>query len=280
MRLRLSLSILVSVLLTGAGAAATPHGQAAAPMAMSVRAERPSVPAAPTVGGDGGGLVRSGACPSGATCFKDASGAQWIGKPAPDDVDGLDRTGNDHAIAAIYRLAEPAFGTVVPEVRVTKIDGKSYVLSKKVALGEARPLSDDQLKQFADGFVVDAWLASSNAGGVWQLAVDAMGRPVRIEGGGGGLFRAHGASKDAGFADKVTELETMRDPLRATSYAFRKLADRDVKDQLRRFAAWYPTHRREVDAAVDATPLRPAAATELKRKLAARAAWLIARAKR
>jgi len=286
MRLRLASSILASVLLVGTGAAATPPTAGRGPSAtgmVSVRAERPITRPAPSerlaTGGDGA-LVRSGACPSGATCFKDASGAEWVGRPTPEDDDGRDRAGNEHAIAAIYRLAEPAFGTVAPEVRVAKIDGKPFLLSKRVVLGEPRSLNDAQLKQFADGFVIDAWLASWNVGGVWQLAVDAFGRPVRIDGSGGGLFRARGASKDTAFADQVPELETMRDPLHATSYAFRKLSDRDVKDQLRRFAAWYPSHKREVDALVDATTLRPDAASELKRKLATRAAWLIAKSKR
>ena len=269
MRLRLCSSILAIVLLTGAVAAAAPstagRGPAVTQM-LAVRAESPD------------GFVRSGG--GATTSFKDAGGADWIGKPAPGDDLGRDRTGNDHAIAGIYKLAEPTFGTLAPEVRIGTIEGKAYVLSKKIALGESRPLNDDQLKQFADGFVVDAWLASSNVGGPWQLAVDGFGRPVRIEGGGGGLFRAGGASKGGAFANQVTELQTMRDPLRATSYGFRKLADRDVKEQLRRFAAWYPTHKGDVDALIDATTLRPAAASELKRKLAVRAAWLIARSKR
>jgi len=280
MRLRLATSTLATVLLTVVGAAATPPAAGHGPAAVAVRAERPAARPALIGASDGNAFVRSAVCPSGATCFKDASGAEWIGRPASDDDDGRDHAGNEHAISAIYRLAEPTFGTVAPEVRFTKVDGKPYLLSKKIVLGETRSLSDAQLKQFADGFVVDAWLASWNVGGPWQLAVDAFGRPVRIEGSGGGLFRARGAAKDAAFGEQVPELESMRDPLHPTSYAFRKLSDRDVKDQVKRFAAWYPAHKREIEALVDATSLRPEAATELKRKLAARAAWLIARSKR
>ena len=56
--------------------------------------------------------------------------------------------------------------------------------------------------------------------------------------------------------------------------------DRDVKQQLQKFAVWYPAHRAEVDATIDGTTMSPQAATALKTKLAARAQWLISQAKK
>lgn len=221
------------------------------------------------------------ACPASFTKsgsrFTDPSGAAWTGRTAKDG--DRDRLGNDAAVAAIYRLAEPAFQTSVAATCVATVDGKPYLLAKKVDGATARTLGDEQLKRFGEGFVIDAWLGSAEIGAAWQVALDAAGNPVRTDAGGGGLFRAKGDAKGSSFGNDVPELQTMRDPLRTTSFGYRMVAARDVKEQLQRFATWYPAHRAEVDAAIDAAPLGAQAASTLKAKLAARAQWLLAQKK-
>ena len=212
--------------------------------------------------------------------FKDSAGGEWLGKSGKGDAQELDRLGNEHATAAIYRIAEGAFGTMTPEVRSLRIEGKPYLLARKIPLDDARTFSDDQLQQFGRGFVIDAWLANWDVGGAWQLTADASGRPVRIVASGGGLFRPSGEPKGAAFNDRVSELGSMRDPLKPTSFGFRRLTGKDVKDQLQKFAAWYPVHHAEIDAAIDGTSLGSAAALTLKTKLAARAAWMIKQARK
>ena len=117
-------------------------------------------------------------------------------------------------------------------------------------------------------------------GGGWQLTADVAGKPVRLGTGGGGLFRASGEPKGAAFGDQVTELQSMRDPLKPTSYGFRKVTGKDVKDQVRKFASWYPAHRAEIETAIDGASMSAASAITLKTKLAARAAWLMKQAKK
>ena len=212
--------------------------------------------------------------------FKDSAGGDWRGKAGRGDAQELDRLGNEHATVAIYRLAESAFGTATPEVRAIEIDGKPFLLAKKIPLDDAATFSDEQLKQFGSGFVIDAWLANWDVGGAWQLTADVSGRPVRTVAGGGGLFRPSGEPKGAAFTDQVSELRSMRDPLKPTSFGFRKVTGKDVKEQLQKFAAWYPAHRAEIDGAIDGTSLGPAASSTLKTKLAARAEWLIKQTKK
>jgi len=210
--------------------------------------------------------------------FKDSQGADWFGKPGKGDGRDLDRIGNEHAVSRIYRVANGAFGTYAPELRYATVDGRSYLMSKRIPLSDTKTFSNEQMKKFGDGFVIDAWLANWDIGVPWQLVADSSGKVVRIDGGGGGLFRARGEPKGAALADSVGELKTMRDPSRPGSTGFRGLTDRDVNEQLVKFAQWYPTHKDEIDAAIDGTTMSPAAAKELKTKLAARAEWLIRRA--
>ena len=217
---------------------------------------------------------------NGGQWFKDNLGGDWFGKPGKGDPLDMDRMGNEHATAGIYKVAEGAFGTSAPELRVTTIEGKAFLMSKKIPLSESKQFTEEQLKKFGDGFVIDAWLANWDIGGGWQLTADASGKPVRVDGGGAGLFRARGEPKGAAFGDEVGELTTMRDPLRPISAGFRKVTDKDVKDQIQKFASWYPAHKGEVDAAIDGTSMSPVAATQLKTKLANRAQWLINQAKK
>lgn len=242
--------------------------------------------AAPVVpwGKRGGAYVRNGTRDpakdgsNGGQWFKDSAGGDWFGKPGKGDAHEIDRLGNEHAINRIYHVTADAFGTRAPEQTPAMIDGKPYLMSKKLSLANQQSFGAEQMKRFGDGFVVDAWLANWDIGGSWQLFADASGHMVRIDSGGGGLFRARGEPKGDHFGTAVTELQSMRDPAHATSHAFQKLSNDEVKSQLQKFAAWYPAHRAEVDRAIDGSGMSPPAAFTLKTKLAARAAWLIDRA--
>ena len=288
MRVYIALSMTAGAFLTCSLAAAaapgrSPRSATLATTSAHARARSVEVPASseatpqatPTT------FVRTGAkTASGPRWFKDADGGVWLGKPAKGDEHNLDRIGNEQAAFGIYRLAEGSFGTATPEVQLVKVEGKPLLLSKKVPLSEARSFSEDQLRRFGDGFVIDAWLANWDIGAAWQLAADASGKPVRTEGAGGGLFRTRGDPKGSAFTDEVLELQTMRDPLRATSFAFRKVSDRDLKEQIQRFAGWYPAHKSEIETLIDATTMSAASAVALKTKLGTRAQWIIARARK
>lgn len=271
MRVLVVASLLAGVFLTGAAGAAPARS---ASRKVAAHGSAKAVASSPSA------FVKSGPAAAGAQPFKDASGAEWLGRPGKGDEHDVDRLGNEHVVSAIYRLAESTFGTTAPEVRFAKIDGKPFLLSKKIPLSETKTFTDEQLKRFADGFVIDAWLGSSDAGGAWQISVDAAGRPLRTEGTGGGLFRARGEPKGVAFADEVAELQSMRDPLRPASFAFRKLTEQDLKDQLQKFATWYPAHKSEVEAAIDGSVMSAASSATLKAKLAARAQWLVAQSKK
>jgi hypothetical protein len=215
---------------------------------------------------------------NGGQWFKDSAGGDWFGKPGKGDAMQVDRLANEQVVTAIYRVASDTFGTLAPVVRGALVDGKPYMMSQKIALSPATSLTPDQTKRAGDGFVIDAWLANWDIGVAGQLKTDTMGRVVRVDGGGGGLFRARGELKGAAFGASVDELTTMRDPTRPSSSAFRSVTDADVKQGLQKFAVWYPMHKEAVQAAIDSSGMSPAVATELKSKLAARANWLISRA--
>ena len=271
MRARLASLLFMSVALTAAAASARPPKAAASRVVSNVAtpvSARAAADAKPTsfVKSDGG--------------FKDNFGGEWLGKSGKGDAQDVDRLGNEQAAAGIYRLAEGVFGTTAPEVCAATVDGKALLMSKRVVLSDQKQLTEEQLKKFGDGFVIDAWIANWDIGSGWRLTADASGRPVRVDSGGAGLFRVHGEPKGTAFTDDVGELTSMRDPLRPNSAGFRKVTDKDVKDQLQKFASWYPPHKGEIDSLVDATGMSPTAATLLKTKLAARAQWLIAKAKK
>ena len=180
-------------------------------------------------------------------------------------------------MSGIYRAASGTFGTVAPEVRAALVDGKPFLMSKKIPLASGT-FTADQVKHFGAGFVIDAWLANWDVGVKGQPAADTSGRVLRIDCGGGGLFRARGEPKGAAFGATVGELATMRDPKLASSDAFRTLTDADVKQGLKTFAVWYPAHHGEVEAAIDSSGMSPTLAATFKATLNARAQYLITEA--
>jgi hypothetical protein len=129
---------------------------------------------------------------NGGQWFKDSAGAEWFGKPGKGDAPELDRLGNEQAMSRIYHAASGTFGTIAPDVRAAIVDGRAYLMSRKLPLAPGAPISADQLKRFGEGFVIDAWLANWDIGVPSQLVADVSGRMLRVDGGGGGLFRARG----------------------------------------------------------------------------------------
>lgn len=90
-------------------------------------------------------------------------------------------------------------------------------------------------EELQKGFIIDALLANWDVIGLNRdnILVPADGSPpVRIDNGGTFTFRASGKPKEFGL--KVTELETMRDPIKAPQAAavFGSLSDGDVHAQI------------------------------------------------
>ena len=232
-----------------------------------LRPERKLIPTGEFAGSNGGQWMR------------DEAGGMWFGKPSKGDALQLDRQANEQAMNDIYRLAGDSFGVAVPETQLATVEGQPMFLSKKLAspIVNSAP-SDAARAHFADGFVIDAWLANWDIGARHQLVVTADGRLPRIDNGGAGLFRARGDPKGDRFGATVVELTSMRNPSMVSAYSFGRLSPSEIQTQIDKFAAWYPSHAAGVAAAVDHTPLSPVLKAELRTRLQARAAWLIAHA--
>ena len=110
--------------------------------------------------------------------------------------------------ARLYELA----GVKVPDLSLTVHDGKTAV--KSPWIDSAGPMTTSQMAtspEVAAGFVADAWLANWDVVGLTgdNIVMTDKGA-VRIDVGGALIFRAQGKFKP--LPDKVTELDTLRDP--------------------------------------------------------------------
>lgn len=96
---------------------------------------------------------------------------------------------------------------------VTK-DGKLGVESEiKPGLKQASASQLAKALGMAEGFVPDAWLCNRDSIGLEydNMKLNSAGHAVRLDPGGSLLYRAQGAPKP-GFTDKVTDLDTLRNP--------------------------------------------------------------------
>jgi hypothetical protein len=140
-------------------------------------------------------------------------------------------------------------------------------------------LTEQQRVQFGAGFVIDAWLANWDVGAAHNLLSTPEGFILRIDNGGGGLFRALGEPKGEGFTDAVLELDTMRHPRSVSSFAFGGLAESEMGAQVKKFVGWYTENRDRISRLIDESGLSSEMGAKLKEKLHIRAAWLEARSR-
>lgn len=162
-----------------------------------------SFPSGPKVGGPGGPNMPTYAevtswpqvpgptGSNGGTWHRDpTSGRTYFVKPSTG-TQGKERAMNEAAVAAFYRAA----GVPIPNVSAAD-DGKGnyFIISEKVNITPWSASKQDEAKKHM-GFdmLISNWDAFG-AGGQ-NVGVDAAGNVVRIDAGGGGLFRATGAAK-------------------------------------------------------------------------------------
>lgn len=205
---------------------------AAAPAEPATPAAAPA-PATATADLDGTNLTQigpqRGSNPGG--LFQDtATGEKWYVKfPSSPEI-----ARNEALTAELYRLA----GIDAPEYRLVTVNGRQGIASRFVdGLQADKTALVKGAEGVAEGFGMDAWLANWDVVG---LNFDNMllngARVMRVDTGGGLLYRAQGGAKGGAFGDKVTEIDSLRDP-RTNSQAaavFGKLSAQQIEDGVRR----------------------------------------------
>jgi hypothetical protein len=124
-----------------------------------------------------------------------------------------------------------AAGLSAQQAKFVTKDGKLGIASKwnDVTVGSASQLAKADGVQA--GFAVDAWLGNYDVIGpdYKNTQLDSNGNGFRVDAGGSLEYRAQGAKK-ANFTDKVTELDSMRNPSVNASCAavFGSMTDADL----------------------------------------------------
>lgn len=135
---------------------------------------------------------------------------------------------NEHFANTLYRAFtdKDRFGHVDLGI-VTMDNGNKALITRYIpdlVLGnELSSVDKEKVKsRLHTAFVVDAWLANWDVVGLSDdnIGLDPINdRVVKFDNGGALEFRAQGSPKGDAFGDKVTELDTMRDPNKAPSAA-------------------------------------------------------------
>lgn len=128
---------------------------------------------------------------NGGTWHRDpSSGRTYFVKPSTG-AQGKDRAMNEAAVAAFYRAA----GVPVPNVvAVDDGNGNHFVISEKVDVTPwSKSKQADAKKHMGFDMIISNWDGFGVSG--QNVGIDAAGNVVRIDAGGGGLFRATGAAK-------------------------------------------------------------------------------------
>lgn len=143
--------------------------------------------------------------------YEDAEGNQAYVKTPKSDLHAQ----NEVLASALYRLLDvPAAEMYLASFDDGKIKTYSPMIPDAKSDLKTKLKDPEYLKKLQDGFAVDAWLANWDVAGLVfdNVVTDENGDPVRVDPGGALLFRAMGAPKGKAFGDKVTELDTLRDP--------------------------------------------------------------------
>lgn len=146
-----------------------------------------------------------------------------------------DKAKNEMLTAKLYELA----GVESVDYRfVTLPDGREGLASKWIdGLIESREALEALAPGVAEGFATDAWLANWDVVGMGYDNMKLLkNRAVRVDTGGGLIYRAQGGEKGAAFGDKVGELLSLRDANTNPSAAnvFRAITDQQVEASVAR----------------------------------------------
>jgi hypothetical protein len=138
--------------------------------------------------------------------YEQPDGTRWYIKEAPSE----DHARNEVLTGRLYEAA----GVDVPDLQYAQINGKIGVASKIQPLQKSTGAGTLSLTPGAkEGFAADAWLANWDVVGQgYDNLVVSHGKALRVDTGGGLMYRAQGAAKGAAFGPKVTEIQTLRDP--------------------------------------------------------------------
>lgn len=138
--------------------------------------------------------------------FQDTdSGQQWYIKFIPES-----KAKNEMLTAKLYELA----GVESVDYRFVVLpDGREGLASKWIdGLTESRSALEALPAGVGEGFAVDAWLANWDVIGQGYDNMKLLkNRAVRVDTGGGLIYRAQGGEKGAAFGDQVGELDSLRD---------------------------------------------------------------------
>jgi len=170
---------------------------------------------------------------TGAFLVEMPNGQKLVVKPGgSEDHIQEEATAND-----MYRAA----GVLVPDTKVVK----DPALKKKVQVSaylegaiEANKLGPkekgEMMKSLRSSFAMDALLANWDVTGAdFDNIMVKDGKTYRIDNGGALRYRAQGSEKGSAFGGKVSELESMRDPMNlAGKTVFHGLSDSEVADQI------------------------------------------------
>lgn len=143
---------------------------------------------------------------------------------------------NELLAASLYQLAGAKTLNYVP------VKGGGHVATEmqKLEKNNISKLSPDEIKKVQNDFAIHAWLSNWDAagtGGDNQGVVN--GEPTTLDVGGALEYRAQGGPKGSAFGDKVTEMQTMRDPKMSPDAArvFGKMTPDQIKASVERVAA-------------------------------------------
>ena len=147
----------------------------------------------------------------------------------------LDHVQNELTAAALYKLAGVNTMEYVP------VEGGAHVATKLQALDKNNisQFNADERHEAQKDFAVHAWLANWDAagtGGDNQVVVN--GKVATVDTGGSLKYRAQGEPKGAMFGDKVTEIDTLRDPSKSPDAAalYGSMTSAQIKESIDRVA--------------------------------------------
>jgi hypothetical protein len=215
---------------------------------------------------------QSGSNPGGV--YQGPKGEQYYIKKAQTEQ----HAANEVLTARLYKEA----GVNVPEVYLTEFEDGSPAVASKIVPdlkpmfpgGQTTPI---RLGKARAGFAMDAWLANWDSVGLGydNLMMDKDQNPVRVDTGGGLLYRAQGSPKGGLFGDTVGETETLRDAGMNPQAAkiFGGMSNQDVSDAIA--ATVNKVSDEDISDLVDELPFSDEATKNaLKAKLKARKADL------
>ena len=211
--------------------------------------------------------------------LKDEKDKVWIVTPAQSE----NHARNQFLAANLYNFVDTAVQqTDLVEIDSDKMPGASGVGVKTehapgaTSLIDAMKMNSKTKKLVNESFAIDAWLGNWDAVGIGyeNITVDKFGTPKRTNVGGSLLYRANGQPKGAAFGDKVTEIDTLRNPHMnaASAKIFADVTDDDIRAGVAKIEGLSPA---TIDFIVEQSGFTGDEAASLKSRLKARRQDLI-----